>query len=60
MDTSNRLIVSQAVVASRLAEAHQDALGRKAARAARAAKKRHSISLLQLLTPIGRLSQQHP
>ena len=47
MDTSNRLIVSQAVVASRLAEARQDALGRQA-RAARSAKKKgRGNSLLQ-------------
>jgi hypothetical protein len=59
MDTSNRLIVSQAVVASRLAEARQDSLARKA-RAAKSPKKRRSMGLLQLFSPAQRLSPRHP
>jgi hypothetical protein len=59
MDTSNALIVSQAVVASRLAETRHNSLPRQA-RAAKSAKKRRSISLLQLFSPAQRLSPRHP
>jgi hypothetical protein len=60
MDTSNALFVSQAVVTSRMAEARQDSLARQAARAAKTTRKPRRINLLQLLTPIGRLSARHP
>ena len=52
MDATNALIVSQAVIASGLAEARQDALEHMAPQP----RQRIRIPLIQLLSPIGRLT----
>ena len=52
MDAANALIVSQAVIANRVAEAREHGLARRR----RSTKRRNRIPLIQLLSPVGRLT----